>query len=274
MREPAVHITEAQLVEFLKRVTPRENDHKMMAKTILIYAKQYALSHRTVISTNQQIEKKADKIRLTSKSEAGMFAQLLHFSRRKLKHRGIHLIKSGTPEWLSMKEVCKLGTEFCNEFKLALKEGYLIYLNLALPKMKLFSLSKFKNLHQVICEEYEANKAVEDDDNPDMTKNCHDFYMSLIADRTGNTVGYSKQPDKYKFFIEVRKQAKEIGLGWKDYIIAQFAALEWANAFPDPAQLIGIKALQRVEKWAFQKNIKLGEKEKVIDFSKIQRKKL
>ena len=269
MREPGVHITKGQLAHILRKMGL--DSPESVSETICSHAKRFTLSHRSVVSTNQQIEKKAEKVRASSKSEAGLFAQLLVIARRRAHHRGIQISKPGTTEWLTIKEICKLATEFANEFDLPLKEGYMAYLESGLSKMKHFSLVKFKNMHSSICDEYEAKRDIKEDEYPEKTREAHDIYMGMIADRTGNSTGYTKQPEKYKYFVEVRKQAKESGISVKDYIKAQFAALDWANAYPDPAQLVGVKALQRLDKWAYEKNIRLGEKVKTVDFKKLKR---
>lgn len=269
MRLPSIHITENQLRAILNDL--EIEDTRQVAKFIMIRAKKYALAHRSILTTNQALQKKVDKIKLTSKSEAGLFAQIMVLVRRRNKHRGITLIQPGQSEWFQLKEVCRLATEFCNEFQLKLKDGYQEYVQLSLTRMgKNFSLNRYKSLHASICSEFEALQEVRQDQNPSRTKEIHDFYVNMIAERTGNGFGYSEEPEKYRFFIQVRKECDRLKVGFKFYIQAQFQGLEWANSYPEPNQLTGKNAEKRLMHSAFENNIKIGKEEKVIDWSKIK----
>ena len=71
-----------------------------------------------------------------------------------------------------------------------------------------------------------------------------------------------------------REIADEFGVSYSDYIKAQFQAFEWRSSIPEPIQMTGDKARDRVIKWAFESNVNLKKNtEKKIDFLKIKNAK-
>lgn len=244
-----------------------------LAKDIVIKARTKSIASRGVSVTNDKLDRKIEKMKLTNRSDTGVFAQILLLVRRQNKHRGIRLIQPGEPEWFNIKETCKLATDFCNEFQIGLKKGYTEYLQLGVNKMKQFSIHKFKTIHAAICNEYEATQIIEQDKTPHETEQCHDYYLAHISAKIGYSQGYKSNPEKYKYFIEAKDSAKELCITTKIYIAAQFAGFEWNDSIPDPAQLVGTKALDRVQKYAFEKGITLGEKKETINFKQIKSNK-
>lgn len=212
-------------------------------------------------------------MKLVNRTDTGVFAQMLLLVRRQMKHRGLRLIQPGEPEWFNIKDACKLATDFCNEFQISLKDGYKEYLKIGASKMKNFSINKFKSLHAVICNEYEAIQIIKQDKTPSETEDCHDYYLAHIANKIGYSQGYKGNPEKYKYFIEAKQSAKELCISTKVYIAAQFKGFEWNDSIPDPAQLVGTKALDRVQKYAFENGVTLGKKQTTIDFKQIKSNK-
>lgn len=275
MRNPSIHIKESDLITVLQGVlckNPNKN-YKELAKEILVKAKSYSVNARGVYSSNDKVEKKVIKMRLSARSDTAIFAQLLLLLRRQAKHRGLTLIQPGEPEWFNLKEASKLATEFCNEFQISLKEGYKEYIKIGLSKMKNFSVNKFKTIHAHICNEYEAIQEIARDPTPQETLKCHSIYMGIIGDKIGFTHGYQNIPIKYRYFVKAKEEAKKLGVTLSFYIKAQFQGLEWASAIPDPSQLVGITALERLQKYAFENNQVLGEKRNIVDFKKIKRER-
>jgi len=218
------------------------------------------------------MHKKAEKIRTSGRSEAGVFAQLLLLTRRKAHHRGIKLIEPFSKEWPQLKEVCKLATEFCNEFGISIKEGYKAYLEIAVKMMKNFTLNKFQSLHQAICTHYESTEEIKSDRNPEKTKELYIFYIKMINEKVGwDYNDYESNPEKYVCFVRASANAIKIGVSHKTYIKAQFAGLEFGEKqnIPDPLQLYGDKAIQRVRKYCFNNDISI-QQAKGLDFKKIK----
>lgn len=169
-----------------------------------------------------------------------------------------------------MKEPCKLATEFCHEFNLSLRVGYHEYIKLGLQKIKNFSLNKFQTVHASIFKTYEAIQDLSHDRDSELTKRCKEIYLAKIGERVGHIrMDYERVPEKYVSFMYAKDSAIGMGMKIEQYIEAQFAALEWANSYPDPLQLFGEKAEERATKYCFENNIYLGKK-KNIDFKKVK----
>lgn len=216
--------------------------------------------------------KKAEKVQLARRDNASMFAQQLTLIRRKMKHRGINLVKPGEKQWLEIKEICALATEFCQEFQLKLQEGYRIYCEMGIKLMKTYSIQRFKQLHSTIFTRYECLNEIQGDKFPDTTDLVYQYYIKKVHEKMGwSANNFKEDPTKYVYFVRVRKEAQNLGLKATTYIDAQFAGLEWANAMPDPAQLVGLKAVERLMKYCYENDITTKSKgPKKIDFSKIR----
>jgi len=246
-------------------------DYEKLADAILYKAKGKAATNRSITVSNEKILKKTEKIKASYQSEAGLFSATLVRIRRELKHRGINQIKQGDSEWLQIKEVAALATEFCNEYGLVQREGYEQYCRIALGMMRNYSLNKFKSLHPVIFKQYDALEIIRSDKYPERTLKGHDIYCSIIEEKVGYVQGYKQQPEKYMYFVLARIEADKFDVPVGVYIKAQFVYLEFTNSFPDPVQLIGQKAIERLQKHCYDQGIKLGKKAAKINWDKIRK---
>jgi hypothetical protein len=241
-----------------------------LARHIVEKAKSYSCSSRSITVTNDKLLKKTEKMKLANRSNTGLFAQALLLIRRQMKHRGLQLIKPGDKDWLDLKEPCQLATEFCNEFGYSLKEGYREYVKLAMGMMQKYSIYKLKSLHGAICNKFEALQEIAKDRYPKDSERVHDYYLSKISEKTGFSQGYKDNPEKYVYFVRANDTIRKLAIQPEKYIDAQFWALEWANGIPDPMQLVGTKASERFQKFAFENGIRLGEKKQGINFKRIK----
>lgn len=270
VRSPSIHIREQDLACVLYEVLKR-NDTDIIARKVLEKAKSFSIPSRSISVTNDKLDKKVNKLKLAGRSDTAIFAQLLLLLRRKLKHRGITLIQPGDADWLNLKEGCKLATDFCNEFQIQIKEGYKEYISIGLSMMKNFSIFKFKNLHSAICNIYEARLEIESDKYPEQTKKAHDLYLAMISEKVGYSQGYENVPEKYKYFIYVVDICRKFGITLREYLKSQFSAFDWRNGIPDPMQLSGDKAIERLQRYAYENQIHLGQKKGIIDFKSIKK---
>jgi hypothetical protein len=222
-------------------------------------AKAHSVSSRSIHVTNDKLFKKTEKVKLASRSNTGLFAQMLTLVRRRLHHKGIQTVKPGDKGWLDLKEVTKLATDFCNEFQIELKTGYISYIQIAMGMMNGFSPYKFKNIHANICSRFEAMQEIERDKTPDKTEYAHSYYLARISSKIGYSKGYKDIPEKYVYFVKATKEAHTIGIPIKEFIQAQFEGLEWANGIPAPEQLVTEKAKERVQRYCFEHGIRLGK---------------
>lgn len=263
------------LREVIKSKGPITWDYTGLAKEIVNRAKSYSVPSRSITVTNNKLDKKVEKLKLAGRSNTSIFAQILLHTRRKLKHRGLSMVKVGDKDWLDLKAVCGLATDFCNEFGISIKEGYKEYIDIGISKMQNFSLFKFKGLHGAICNYYDAHQEILMDKTPQATKECHDIYLALISEKVGFTMGFENNPEKYKYFIRVKNGANNLKITYKTYIKAQFAGFDWQDGVPDPIQLIGDKAIHRLQKYAYKESITIGKSNTLnaTDFKKIKKKR-
>lgn len=218
------------------------------------------------------MQQKSDKIKLIGRSETGIFAQILLLMRRKLHHKGLKLIGPNDPEWLNLKETCKLATEFGNEFGIPIKEAYTEYLQIGIGKMKNFTFFKFKSMHTAICNYYECTQEIQRDRTPNRTTMVYQYYLKKVNERLGwENNDYKDNPEKYVCFVRAKDLADKFKIKLDDYVKAQFAAMEWGDKqmIPDPLQLYGEKAIERVRKYCYENNITMKQ-EKKVDFKKIK----
>lgn len=251
---------------------PTPGIYRAWAREILEAAKTYSIASRSIYASNKKLEDKANKIKLAGRSNTGVFAQLLLLTRRKMHHKGLHLIEPTMPEWVNLKETCKLATEFCNEFGLSLKAGYTEYLKIGVSKMKNFSLYKFKQMHGSICNYFESSQEIEADKTPNRTTLLYELYLRKVNQKLGwEHNDYKDNPEKYVCFVRAKVLAEKFKIRVEDYINAQFFAMEWGDKemIPDPLQLYGDKAIERVRKYCYEKNITIKQAVKV-DFKKLR----
>jgi hypothetical protein len=266
-REPSVHIKKSDLVLVLNKIFVKnevlEWDVNELADLILIGSKQYSLTNRQLKVDTAKLLKSTSKVVLSTRDDAGVFAQLLNLIRKQRNHRGISLIKVGSNDWNMVKEIAHLAVGFCNDFHLKREEGFKIYIGIALDKISKFSLAKFNTFHQGICDDYDCIEKIRTDLTPNQTTQVRIIYEKYLGEKTGIVKDYTKIPNKFIFFIKAKEQALKFRISFDHYIAAQFKGLEWCNSYPDPSQLVGDGSIDRLNKYLLEKGIKPGALDQV-----------
>lgn len=266
MREPSLHIRENALILVLdklrKEVELNKLSSKELAKRILYESRGISCNVRSIKITNERLERKATQIIVSSKTDSYLLSDLIFAMRKKKKHKGIRKITEGDREWAQLKKLASICIDFCNDFQLEKRAGFIAYLEIAFSKITSTRqyLTKFINMAETIAQEYEYVQEIISDDNPQETREIHDLYVEIISKRTGIPEPYDKQPDKYVFFKRVREVTDELDIPYHIYIEAQFEGLAWAESFPGPHQLVGDKAIERLNKYMYNKKIKRSDK--------------
>lgn len=265
MREPSLHITEKNLAKVLANLGRQHNIRTMvssqLAKLILRDSKRISCNNRVVVVTSDRLEKKTSKVLKSSKQDANMVASLIYMIRVKRKHRGLTKIDQNNRDWAKVKELAQVCISFCNDFGLEKKEGFIKYLELGLDKISSYRnhIHKLVDMGESISNEYEAIQNIRDDEHADETREIHDLYVGMISQRTGITEEYINKPLKYVNFMKVRELTDKIDIPSDIFIKAQFESLAWASAFPDPPQLVGDKAMERLNKYLFENKMRKGK---------------
>lgn len=273
-REPSIHVTVNCLKQELSKVLTKYNISKqhieLLVADVAIACKQYSLTHRSISISNDKLLRASKKITSSQISNANLMAELLLLCRQKARHVGILRILPGSSGWAEIKDLTHLADQFIQEFNLEVRNGYLTYLKVGMSKMQKFSMGKLKSLHPAICQEYEAIEKINQDKTPSETQRAYELYRDIVSSKTGiPNIGYDKMPEKYCVFIEVKEEAKRMGISLERYVQAQFDGLSFRDQIPDPLQLIGDKAHIRVQRYCYENNINL-KKKKVIDYKKIK----
>lgn len=270
-RQASIHITELQLTEILQKYNFVGYKPSLISRFVCNYAKGISLNHRAIPITNDKLKRDTNKITASLKINANLFSQTLLLLRRKEKHKGLQLITPNHKDWLQLKEVCNLATEFCNEYNLDLKDGYKKYISIGLLKAKNFNLLKLKTLHSAIYNYFESEQVIIKDKNKDLTEEAHNIFLKIVSDRIGYFSGYKDNFEKYQYFCKAKDKAIELGVSIKAYITSQFIYIDFTNQIPDPIQLVGEKAIERLQKYCFEHKIKIGEnKEQKVNFKKLK----
>ena len=124
--------------------------------------------------------------------------------------------------------------------------------------MTRFNLNKFNSIHQRICEVYGANLEISKDLTPGETFKVKLEYEKLLGEK-GRVIDFKTIPEKYVWFIKAKEECHRLNVPIEHYIKAQFWGLEWCNGIPDPIQLVGNKAIDRLNKYLSEFNINLSQ---------------
>lgn len=275
-RQPSLHIKQDNLQKVLDQIfevkdSPIKWDTALLAKEIVTGGRKYAATNRNLLVDTQKIAKRAKKIISAEDADVYDFAKMLILHRKQRKHQGIAIIKPGSKDWAYLKEVTQSAVRFCDEVGISKKDGFTYYISQCLDKVKKFSLPKLISLYSTICNEYLALKRIREDTHKTDTERAHDFYRRIVYEKIGYSEDYRKMPEKYIAFIEVVAITRKLNIRIEDYILAQFAGLEYQNSIPDPLQLYGDKANERLMKYLYSKGISIKDNRgKNIDWKKIK----
>ena len=259
MREPSIHIKEKDLIGILEIVlSDMDLDIMAIAQDITRRAKSKTLYNRGVSVSNNKLDNKVKTLLKASESDTNLLSNLIYYiRRRKSKLYTTKKIEKCSSEYTQLKELTKVCIEFCNTFNLSKKEGFTRYLELAIPKISssLRFVLKLINMADTIFQLQEAQLLIDNDTDKVETKLAHDTYVNLIATKTGILNSYIDNPMTYCKFIEVKDITDKLDIPVDIYIKAQFAGLNWTDSFPEPAQLVGDKAIGRLNKYMYENKI-------------------
>lgn len=274
-RDASIHVRESDLVKVLKGIFKRETigelNNEELAKQIVEHSRPFSV-YRSITISNDRVQKHANKVMKASRDDTYKVAQLIFFTRQQLKHRGIQVIKPGSKDWEMVKEITDNAINFCNEFSFNKDVGFKKFILIALKKMNKVALNRIPSMYSAICETHMAMDIIENDGNSLGTETLYKVYQSKVIMEAGLMNDYRKLPDKYQYFVKAREVADKYNVNYEDYVIAQFEGLEFTGNYPDPVQLTGEKALERLTKYLHKNNIRVIKQENKpteMDWTKI-----
>lgn len=266
-RQPSIHITEKNLRSLMREFFDYDDNADDMIEDLLTYvmkgAKKLSLEKRSVSLSNQTLAKKVLNKVTNDKTDITLLSQLIFTVRKQLKHRGIKPIDVNSAEWTALKKLTPIVNDFCNDFSLTKREGYIAYIKIGLKRISSFRgyINKLYDMSETISSQFEAEQLISNDDNKKLTRDIHDYYVSIIVKNTGINENYLDKPLKYVKFIEVANLVKELKMDHRIFINAQFEGLAWANSYPEPEQLVSDKYRERLNKYVYSSKGKEQEKQ-------------
>lgn len=263
LRQPSIHITEKNLKSLLRQYfgDPRENDNTNLSwqevdelvNYLMGNAKKLALEKRSVHVQTKALAHKVENKLTNDKTDISLLSNIIFTLRKQLKHKGIKPIDNNSSDWIALKKLTPVINNFCMDFSLTKREGYIAYTRIGLTRITSFRgyINKLYDMSETISTQYEAEAVILDDPNKALTKNIHDYYISLIIVRTGIQDSYLDKPNKYIKFVEVAQIVNKNNLDYKIFIDAQFEGLDWTGNYPEPEQLASDKCMDRLNKYMY-----------------------
>ena len=252
-RDPSIHI---RLSHFTKVWAEAGLDTSEVIQ-FFEACRKASCDNRSITITNDKLKKDASRMVTSNKGDTALLAEVIYSVRIKKKHRGVSKIKEGDRDWLQLKQLTKLINEFCTSFDIEKRSGYISYVTLAFSKISSMHsyLTKFINMYEAICNEYEASLILKEDDSPDKTLAIHNDYVELVGSKTGIVEKFLDKPSKMLCFFKIKKKCEELNIEPEVWIDAQFDALGYCGGLPSPENMAGDKALERLNKYMFENNI-------------------
>ena len=250
-REPSIHITLSDFKEIAKELGMGD-----IANEFFRIARKRAINSRSILVSNNKINKQVNNVLLANQGDAQMVADIIYATRIKLKHKGVRKINQGNlREWTNCKKLAEICNTFCQDFELPTREGFIKYIELGINKMPDARglTTRLIGLQDSITEEFSAIKEIQELSPKDKQtiSQIQDFYVRQIADRTG-IYEPIKDPGKFTHFIRLYDFLSEKKWNYKEYIIAQFEGLAWCNGIPELSQLTSEKAISRYNKYLYK----------------------
>lgn len=259
LRKPGIHITEDNLRSLIRQyfgdpeIDAAWEEANNLTDFLMIGAKKLSLEKRSINITNQTVANKVMNKVTNDKTDIMLLSNLIFSTRKQLKHKGIKPIDNNSPDWTSLKKLTPIVNNFCNDFNVGKREGYIAYTKIGLTRITSFRgyLSKLYDMSETISIQYEAEMVITSDVNKSLTRKIHDYYISIIIKRTGVSESYVDKPNKYIKFVEVAKIIESNNLDYQIFIDAQFEGLDWTGNYPEPEQLASDKCMERLNKFMY-----------------------
>lgn len=250
-REASLHVTESKLKEILKKAFTNVSDD--LVKYVLSEAYKHSVNNRSLLISNDKLQRSATKMLEAPLDHTLTMARIIYQVRKDKNHRGIIISKPGTRDWDMIKDITKNAIQFCEDYHMGYRQGFIEYIKLAIDKMQKFGLNKITSMHDGICEDWAGIEELMGDPNPGLTERAYKEYNKFIyAKMSTIMVDYSKIPAKYICFMKAAQAAVKLKATPELYIKAQFKGLDWQQGVPDPMQLIGDKATERFQKYVYE----------------------
>lgn len=219
------------------------------------------LDHRSVVITNQRTERKIEQVLKAGRSETDQVCNIISMYRRNRKKTKLYSTKKITPEhkdYTKAKELTKIILNYAQMFDLEFKEAIIKYLDITVPKITsgLNFVHKLVNMEELVIQQEEMAQELLKDEDPVETRSIRDLYNKRVSERTG-IITKAEEVSDMIHFMEVRRITDDLDIPTEIYLEAQFHGLSWTDSYPTPKQLLGDKAIERLQKYLYEKKIKV-----------------
>lgn len=264
-RSPSLHITRedfrAVLQELGKKNFPVDKFFELSLK--------YTANSRAMVIADRQAKKIAERITTASVGDAYLAADIYYSVRKSLNHRGVRKpTQNSGRSWVQCKKLAEICNEYCREYGIKPREGFIDYIKTGfklMGKNTTKALTALPNMFQEIVDYKEAQQNLRSDVDSALTEKVHDYYVSVIAERTGLREDYKNKPAEYSHFVELKDYCLINKINYKDYVDAMFDGLSWCNGLPEPSRFLTDKMKQYYVKYMFKYKQKA-----VVDGPKVQ----
>ena len=254
-KDPSIHITYTQFLAITQELGIKVS--KVKTQKLFSIARQYSLDHRSIVVSNRK--KLTEKIHQRIKSpigDANLLAQAIYMIRVTRKHIGVTKIKQYDAAWTSLKELTNMVNEFCKAYGLTTKEGFVKFIETGFDLMDTYKYKNYNNAPQwlkknydLIINRYESVKLLNEDDDPQSTREFYNIFNNKVMELSGIYDNYKDNPYQYVNFLKGRQLADELGVDYDTYLTAQFASLYFCHGIPRIEDLHGDKARQRLTQY-------------------------
>lgn len=277
-RDPSIHIRKKAFYklcfEASKKGMLKENKVADLVEFLFNSKEKYNCNHRVVLVSNDRVEKKVTNLLRSDKPDNQLMAMIILAFRRSKKHLGVRLINQTSREWDILKKITEDANEFYQTFHEDFndkKDAYKTYIEIGSSKMQKFGINKLVNMAESIGMTHQSNRDMRELSHLSQTANrAYNLYTQRIYNQTGIPINYQDNPDKMISFYHIAKYCTDKNIPVNIYLDAQFNGFGFRDILPEPLQMVGQKAEERVSKFLFDNGItakKTNKKE--VDFKAI-----
>lgn len=269
-RVPSIHVTLPALKEGLRKVLPNlpitDDNYEQLAEELFKKVMKYNLNHRSITVTNERLERKLEKILKASKSDTDLVCNYIGMYRRNKKKTKLYSTTKITPEhkdYPKVKELTNIILNYSDMYNLEFTKAIINYLDYTIPKItsSLNFVHKLINMEDMVIQLTNAQLELDSDENINETLAIRDLYDERISEKT-NIKHRTTEPTELVYFKEINNITDTLDIPNHIYIDAQFHGLGWTDSYPTPKQMVGEKATQRLQKYMYEKKIKVKQKAK------------
>lgn len=266
-RIPSLHLTR----EGFRSVLQELGKKRFPVDKFFELAMKYNVNSRAMVISDRISEKMAERISKSTVGDAYLAADIYYTVRKALNHRGVRKPTQDSGRgWTQCKKLADMCNEYSKEYGMKPRNGFIDYIKTGFKLMgnnTKKALQVLPNMYQDIVDYKEAQQNLHLDVDSSLTEKVHDYYVSVIAERTGLRENYKNNPSEYSHFVELKDYCLKNGIDYKDYIDAMFEGLAWCNGLPEPSRFLTEKMKQYYVKYMFKYKQKVNTDEPKVQDS-------